>query len=107
MARNIGTANFPSGTGAKALNIGMTATWMQLVFSGSGIKNSTGWIENSDQYCIPAEGDSAVNKAIRVKNTSGTVVYEGTWTSFSGNNVNFNITTNTLGTPAVLLIFGN
>ena len=109
MARDIGNGGFTAGTGAKSINIGMTASYMQIVIKGSGLKSFQGWIRNGLQYCFPADGEAMdTTKAIKVKNTSGTVVLEATFTSFSGNNVNFNVTTNSL-TPApdMLLIFGN
>ena len=109
MARDIGNAGLGTGTGAKSINIGMTATYMHIVIKGSGLKSFEGWIRNGLQYCFPADGEAMVtNKALKVKDTSGTVVLEGTFTSFSGNNVNFNLTTNSLGTaPDMLLVFGN
>ena len=107
MARDIGNASFTAGTGSKSINIGMTATYMHIVIKGSGIKTFEGWIRNGYQYCFPADGEGVeTTKALKVKNTSGTVILEGTWTSFSGNNVNFNLTTNS-APPDMLLIFGN
>ena len=106
MAQNVGPVDFSTGTGNNIFNIGMTATWMQIYFQSSGNKQSKGFIYGGAQYCY-SDDANPVNKAIQVKNSSGTVVFEGTWTSFSGNNVTFNITTNTLGTPRALLVFGN
>ena len=106
MAQNVGPVDFASGTGVNTFNIGQTATWMQIYFQSSGNKPSKGFIYGGSQYCY-SDDANPVNKAIQVKNTSGTVVFEGTFTSFSCNNVNFNITTNTLGTPRALLVFGN
>ena len=109
MASNCGTVALTSSTGAKSFNIGMTANWCQVRIRGSGLQASEGFVYGGDQYCYsdPTTG-LPVNKAIQVKNTAGTVVIEGTWTSFSGSNVNFNITTNTTGaTQSVLLVFGN
>jgi len=107
MARDIGNINFPTGTGMKSLNIGMLATYMHIVIKAPGIKDFEGWIRNGLQYCYPAPNELMnTSKAIKVKDTSGTVVLEGTFTSFSGTNVNFNLTTNT-AQPDMLLIFGN
>ena len=108
MAKNVGPIDFSSGIGNDTFNIGMTATWANIYFKFSGIKSMQGFIAGGNQVCYPADGESAVlGKAFRVKDTSGTVVFEGTWTNFSGNNVTFNKTTNTLGTPRAILEFGN
>jgi len=108
MARDIGNASL-TGTGAKSINIGMLATYMQIKVKGVGLKSFEGWIRNGLQYCYPADGEAmSTSRAIKVKDTSGAVVLEATFTSFSGTNVNFNVITNTLGTPPdMLLIFGN
>jgi len=108
MANDVGTASFISGTGAKSTNIGMLATWMEIEFGGPSIKHSKGFIYNGSQYCFSDDASVAVSgKAIQVKNTAGTVVLEGTWTSFSGTSANFNITTQTGTVPQMLLKFGN
>ena len=108
MARDIGNASLGLGTGSKSINIGMLATYMQIVVKGPGLKSFQGWIRNGLQYCYPADGESLnTTRAIKVKDTSGTVVLEATFTSFSGTNVNFNVLTNTGTAPDMLLIFGN
>ena len=108
MASNIGTATFTSGTGAKSFNIGVSGTtWMELEFGNSAYKHSRGFIYGGNQYSFSDESSPAVTKALQIKDNSGTVVFEGTWTNFTGTNVNFNVTTNTLGTPTVLLKFGS
>lgn len=109
MASNCGPIGFaPGSTGTKTTNIGMTANWMRLEFRGSGLQPSTGIAYGGDQYSLPDSTTSPVNKHIQVKNTAGTVVLEGTWTSFTGNNVVWNITTNTLSTAiSGLASFGN
>lgn len=107
MARDVGTASFSLGTGSKSINLGRTATDMRIVFKGSGINPSEGYIAGGYQYAFydnNATADST--KAIRVRNTSGTTILEGTWTSFSGNYANFNITTQTGAVPQMLLDFG-
>lgn len=108
MAQNTGTATFPGGTGAKSLNIGMTATWMEIHFTGSTIKPSDGFVYGGNQYALSDPNSTATSgTAIQVRNTSGTVILEGTWTNFSGTQANFNITTQTGSVPQMLLVFGN
>jgi len=109
MANNCGTTSFGAGvTGVKSTNIGMTATWIRLDFRNSGTKPSIGYVYGSNQYSLPDDTTITSTKAIQVKDTSGTVILEGTWTSFSGTNVNFNVTTNTSGSNlSCLLSFGN
>jgi hypothetical protein len=108
MAVDTGTASFTSGTGTKTINIGMAATWMEVYFFGSGIKPSHGFIAGGTQY-VSSDPNSSLTtgKAIQVRNTSGTIILEGTWTSFASNNVNFNITTAPATMPQMLLNFGN
>jgi len=109
MATDCGPGTITAGTGSKTISIGMTATWLDLIIQGTGLKKSTGFIHGGFQYAFSDDTTmTPVSKAIQVKNTSGTVVLEGTWTSFTGTNVIFNITTNTLGASQnVMLIFGN
>jgi len=109
MASNCGPFGISTGIGTKTINIGMTAIWMQIDIRGPGLKPMKGIMYGGDQYCYSNDTvATAYNKAIRVENTSGTVVLEGTWTSFTGNNVVFNITTNTLGSSqSTLAAFGN
>jgi len=109
MASNCGPIGFTAGvTGTKTTTIGMTANWMRLEFRGSGLQPSTGVTYGADQYALPDSTTSPVNKMIQVKNTAGTVVLEGTWTSFTGNTVVWNITTNTLASSVLpLATFGN
>lgn len=107
MARDVGTVTLTSGTGSKTVNIGRNATDMRIVIKGSGINPSEGYIAGGFQYAFYDQNQTAdVTKAIRVRNTSGTTIFEGTWTSFSGNNVNFNITTQSGTVPQMLLDFG-
>lgn len=107
MARDVGTASLTPGTGAKSVNIGRTATDMRIVFRAPGFSPSDGYIAGGFQYAFYDSASTADStKAIRVRNTSGTTVLEGTWTSFSGNFVNFNITTQTGTIPQMLLDFG-
>lgn len=107
MASNTGPITFGTGTGTQTFGIGMTPTWFTIKFRGSSIKPSEGQFYGFNQYCYSDESSGPVAKLIQVKNNSGTVVFEGTLSSFSSNNVNFNITINTLGTPTALIAFGN
>ena len=107
MASNTGTASFPAGTGVKSINVGMLPNWMQIDFGGSGIKHSRGFIYGGNQYSYSDDTSSTVTKAIQVKDTSGTIILEGTWTSFSTTYANFNITTAPATSPQMLLTFGN
>lgn len=106
MARDTGTASFTSGTGPKSINIGRTATDMMIVFKGPNILPSESYIAGGSQYAFPDNNTVADStKAIKVRNLSGTTILEGTWTSFSGNYANFNITTQTGSVPQMLLNF--
>jgi len=109
MASNCGTFGISPGTGTKSINIGMLANWMQIEIRASGNKPAKGYIYGGDQYCYSDDTTATpVNKAIQFKNSSGTVVLEGNWTSFSGNNVNFNITTNSFASSVTIFAaFGN
>ena len=108
MANNCGVIGFATGTGVKEFNIGMTPTWATVEFRGSGIKPSKGYMYGGDQYCFPDDTTSpAVNKAILVKDTSGTTLVEGTWTSFPSGKIRFTLTTNSLTNPQALITFGN
>jgi len=115
MAADGGSAGLPSGTGSKSINMGVSMTgmtWCKITLKAPGFKDFEGYsfATGSFQYCFPASGE-AINttKFFRVKDTSGTVVYEGTHTGFSGNNLMFNITTNTISPtmPTVLYEWGN
>lgn len=108
MAVNGGPATFTGGTGVKSIAIGMTPTWMEIEFGSSSIRHSTGYIYGGNQYSYPDYNSSLTSgKAIQVKDNSGTVILEGTWTGFSSNNANFNITTAPATMPQMLLKFGN
>lgn len=106
MARDVGTATLASGTGTKTINIGRLATDMHIIFKAPGIMPSEGYIAGGYQYSFSDAAALSDTKAIKVRNTSGTVVLEGTWTSFTGTHVNFNITTQTGTVPQMLLDFG-
>ena len=108
MANNCGTATFPPGTGSKTVTIGMVPTWMEIHFKGSGIKESDGYIYGGNQYCFSdPSSTSTLSKAIQVRDSSGTIILEGTWTGFSSNQANFNLTTVPASPPQMLLVFGN
>lgn len=108
MAVGQGLATFTGGTGTKTTSLGLTPTWIEIQFGGSGILHSFGYASGGSQHCYPDANSSAVSgKAIQVKDTSGTVILEGTWVSFSGGNVTFNITTAPSTMPQMLLRFGN
>jgi len=109
MAQDTGTFGLSTGTGSKVFTIGMNATWMQIFIQGSGLQPMKGFIAGGFQYCYSdSTTASPTTKAIQVRNTAGTVVLEGTWTSFASNQVTFNITTNTLGaSQSTLIFFGN
>ena len=109
MAVSAGTVTLSSGTGAKSVNIGMIPTWFNIEFSGSGIKYSKGYIYNTAQWVRPDIDSSIIpSKVIQVKDTTGTIVLEGTFTSYSGGTqINFNITTQTGTVPQAFLSFGN
>jgi len=108
MAIDGGNASFTPGTGTKTIALGMTPTWMRITVKGSAFLPFQGFIYSGFQYCYP---DNSTNldttKAIKIKNSAGTVVIEGTWTSFSSNNANFTLTTNSGTPPTMMLEFGN
>lgn len=109
MASNTGTASFTPSTGSKTINVGMTGiSWMEVEFGSTTIRHSKGYIYGGNQFCYPdPNSDVVTGKAIQVKNNAGTVILEGTWTSFTGTSVNFNITTAASPMPVMLLTFGN
>jgi len=108
VAIDAGTATFSSGTGSKTISLGFTPAWIEIEFGGSTIKHSHGFVYSGFQYVYP-DNDSVItnSKCIQVKNTTGTVILEGTWTSFPTNQVVFNITTQTGSVPQMLLKYGN
>lgn len=113
MAADGGNGSLPSGTGAnKQINMGVSMsgmTWIKIHLRASGYKDFDGFsfAGAAYQYCFPAPGETMnVTKALKVKDSSGTVVIEGTHTGFSGNNVIFNLTTNT-AQPDMLFEWGN
>jgi len=106
MARDIGLKTLTATSGNQVVTLPFTPTWMRLTARTTGIKPFTGYIDNGDQYSFGDDTSGAVNKAIKIRNTSGTVVMEGTWVSFTTNAVTFNLTTFTT-VPQMLLEFGN
>lgn len=109
MSSGIGTVTFLAGTGTKTIATGISGnTWAVAEFRGSGIQPSVGYFYGGNQFSYPGESDSAVNgKMIQVKDTSGTVILEGTTTGVSGSNLGFNITTAPSTMPQMLLRFGS
>jgi len=106
MARDIGLKTLTATGGNQSVTLPFTPTWMRLTSKVSGFKPFQGFIDNGDQYSYSDDTSGAVNKAIRIRNTSGTVVLEGTWVSFTTNSVTFNLTVFT-SSPQLLLEFGN
>ena len=90
MAYYCGTASFSSGTGSKSINLGVSgSTWIEIYFQGANVKQSHGFCDGAFQYVYSDPAGAITNyKCIQVRDTSGTVILEGTWTSFSGNNAN-------------------
>lgn len=108
MSSNTGTATFTTGTGTKSIVVGILPTWCEVEFGGSNILHSHGFIYGTSQFVYPDPNSSITNgKVIQVKDTTGTVILEGTWTGFSGTQINFNITTAPTTMPQMLLTFGN
>ena len=105
MSRDIGLASFNSGA-SQTLTLPFTPTWMRITVRTTGYKPFTAYIDNGDQYCYGDDTSGAVNKAIKIRNTAGTVIQEGTWTGFPTNAASFTLTTNT-AQPQMLLEFGN
>jgi len=115
MALDGGNANIGVGTGAKSINMGVSLTsmtWLKAYYQNTGYKSFRGfsYTGTTYQYCFP-DGDTTpfvVGKFIQIRNSSGTIVIEGTFTGFSGNNITLNITTNTSASPlSVLFEWGN
>jgi len=115
MASDGGSASLPSGTGSKSINMGVSMTgmtWCRVTLKSPfykdfiGYSYGTGAYQNS--YSAPNEALNTT-KFFRIKDTSGAIVYEGTHTGFSGNNLVFNITTNTISPsmPAAFFEWGN
>jgi len=108
MAVNQGTATFTGGTGTKSVAIGMTPIWMEVEFGGTNIRHSWGSVYGGNQYVYSDDVSSITSgKIIQVKDTSGTVILEGTFTSFTSGNAIFNVTTAPVTMPQMLLRFGN
>jgi len=113
MAADGGSGGFTAGTGAKSINVGVATsgfTWVKIHLRNTSYKDFDGFsfVGGSFQYSFPAPGENMnTTKAIRIKDTSGTVVIEGTHTGFSGNNINFNLTTNVASPPTMLFEWGN
>jgi hypothetical protein len=108
MAENQGLATFLGGTGIKTTSIGITATWMNIEIAGTGLKHMRGFISGGNQHVFP-DNDSAITagKAIQLRDSSGAVILEGTWTGFASGNATFNITTAPATMPQMFLRFGN
>lgn len=109
MAVNVGTATFTSGTGSQTINFGITGIlWADIDYTSSSTKPARGFIYGGNQYTISDSAASPISgKALQIKDNSGTVVFEITYTSTSGTNITFNKTVNTLGTPSILFRVGN
>lgn len=116
MARVLGNTTPTPGTGTKTIAIGLAATWAVIkVGAKSGgdtyFRSSDGIYESGTQFvtCVTNSlTEEPVNgKIIRLKDSSGTVVMEGSM-SISGSNIVFNLTTNSLPTtPQILIWAGN
>lgn len=106
MASDVGQVSFPPGvTGNLDFNVGFTANRSDLIIKGANIQPAEGYQRGTDAWCFSDNSSGPVNRFFRVKNTSGTVVLEGTWVSYPTNKVRVNITTNTLtfSLPALLI----
>lgn len=104
MARDVGTATFTTSTGSKSVNVGVLPKSMHIVFKGSNILPAEYFIAGGFQYGYKDNASSAQTE-LEVKNTSGTTILKGTWTSFTGTHANFNITVQTGSVPQMLLDF--
>ena len=109
MASDVGQLSFPGGlTGNLDFSVGITPTYSDLIFKGPSILPAEGHQRGTDAWAFSDDTTVPVNKFFRVKNTSGTVVLEGTWVSYPTGKIRVNITTNTLsGALPALAIFGN
>ena len=108
MAADVGQFSIPaSTTGNIDINIGLTPTYSDLYWQGSAILPGHGHQRGSDAWCFSDTGNGPANKYIRVKNTAGTLIIEGT-VSYLTNKIRLNLTTNTSGSAIpVLAVFGN
>jgi len=111
MALDGGSANFPTGTGAKSMDLGVTgSTWVKFRIQASGYTPYEGFAYAGGTYEYNYSDTTSVldtTKAIKVRNSAGTVVIEGTVTSFTGTNVNLNLTSNVASPPTMLMEWGN
>jgi len=111
MAADGGSGSIPTGTGSKSINTGVSLagmTWCKVTLQKTGYKDFKGYsfVTGAYQYCYPAPGENLnSSKFFQIKDSSGTIVVEGTHTGFSGNNLVFNLTTNTLGAPLSSALF--
>lgn len=108
MSVNCGATTFPGGTGTKILSLGLTPTWMEIEVGGAGYKHMNGFIYGGSQYCYSDENAAIISgKAIQLKDNTGAVVLEATWTSFASGNATFNVTTAPATMPQMFIKFGN
>lgn len=100
-----------SGTGSKTIATALTGapTWCELS-TASGTNVSLGWCDGSAQDYL-STGPTEVSgntKIASLQDSSGTIVFEATWTSFgtSGSNgtVVLNVTTNPSTRPCILKV---
>jgi len=109
MAQDVGSFGITAGvTGNLDVTLPFTATYSDLYWQGSTILPGHGHQRGTDAWCFSDLNSGPVNKYIKVKNTAGTVILEGTWVTYTSNKIRFNFTTNTLGSSlSILAVFGN
>jgi len=112
----VGTATFTAGTGTKTLAIGFTPTWVRVTVGGSlggtaYYRKSVGFGTSVNQYAISdtasSVSDPQSGKIIQLKDNTGTIIFEGSLTSFPTNQIQFNITTAPSTMPQVIIECGN
>jgi len=110
MAWNVAPGGFNPGTGTEVINFGMSGiTNLDIEYAPStGYKFSIGRVAGGNQFSIPdITSNVIVNKALQIKNTAGTVVFDATWVSFSGTSATFTKNVNSIGVVTCLFKLGN
>lgn len=108
MAWNTLPGGFTAGTGTEIINFGMTGiTNLDIWYKSTTNKPSEGHVAGGNQFCYPDNSTTPTNKALVIKDSAGTIIFDATWTSFTGTTGVFTKNVNTLGVVTCLFKFGN
>jgi len=116
MAEVFGTATLSGGTGTKIISLGITPVRMEVTVAGKSggdtyYHMSQGRIANGNQKVITSTDsltdEPTANKIIRVKDNTGTIVFEANWVSFPAGQVEFNVTISPASVYPLLIYASN